>query len=736
MDPFKGNPSDPNRKPVQGRPPRESDDDSEDQYSYDLAAATVTDGFRPTDLTPTDSSSSSSTPNDAAIASPDSSQARLLSLEPSHQQPSTSAASKPPPSTPGRPSSAIKPPRPHDSLTLRNDGSNSLQTGPPLSSSAGMPHGPQGPYQGPTSASHPYEMYLQRTLSDATASTNQPASRPSYDGPRGPAHPYALYPQNIVTTGDETPHQIPVGFTTSGHGYQRQIGPDGEEAGALVGPLGHTEELPPYTRYPDQGIVSKTPAAAAAVVAEDGMAETESPATETITGAGGIGVATRNPEFSSTEEDLQPSRSRPSTHSRHDINTAAQSSAEKAPMTKWQQRAKRKLWGIVPYWAICLLFIGVLLIGIILGAVIGSVLSRHKGRPPGYVSFRLSSLLYPHVLAHLANTSNSPPSANYPSPTPTPAPAPDVIPLPSVPIAFPRLPVGNYAMPPITTTQSPNACLSDHTQLAAWSCNLPYSYYEVNVDVSTKQEDTACYNLSLKAINSLDAEFLWGTQLPNVYSKAMILVNDTQEPRRGPAWWLQVTYDKVVVVQEDDFPTKAKRWDTLGRPTVADHDLIRTKSSASAGAKNGDKPWLCTWPDTTLEVFIYPIQNSTSSQPLPTATASTAPNPYPTDGFHPYPKTMKFIERRVAEDTPKAYCHQVQIYNNGRSMKNLTDSFGNPIVVDIEDFGSDPDEQKAYPVKRDRHSIRRSWSDHWVSRQTVELTPCGCLWWSPSIIPQ
>ncbi|KAL7807218.1 hypothetical protein V8C26DRAFT_415119 [Trichoderma gracile] len=711
MDPFKGNPSEFNRKPVQGRPPRQSVDDTEDQYSYDLAAATVADGFRPTELPPTDASSSSATPNDPTSASPDSSQARLLTLEPSYQQPSTSAASKPPPSTPGRPSSAIKPPRPHDSLTLRNDGSNSLQTGPSLSASAGLPQiPPQGPYQGPTSASHPYQMYLQRTLSDATASADQPASRTSYDGPRGPAHPYALYPQNIVTTGDETPHQIPVGFTTSGHGYQRQLGPDGEEAGALVGPLGHTEELPPYTRYPEHGIVSKTPAAVAtAAVAEDGMAGAESPTTGTIAGAGGIGVATRNPEFSSTEEDLEPSRSRPSTHSRHDINTAAQSSAEKAPATKWQQVAKRKLWGIVPYWAICMLFIGVLLIGIILGAVIGSVLSRHKPRPSGS------------------------PNGNYPGPTPTPAP--DVIPLSSVPITLPRLPVGNYAMPPLATNQAPNACLSDHTQLAAWSCNLPYNYYQVNVDVSTSQKDTSCYNLSLKAINSVDAEFLWGTQPPNVYSKAMILVNDTQEPRRGPAWWLQVTYDKVVVVEEDDFPAKTKRWSNLGRPTVADSDVMRTKSSASIGAKNGDKPWICTWPDTTLEVFIYPIQNSTSPQPLPTATASSAPNPYPTDGFHPYPKSMKFIERRVVEDAPKAYCRQVQVYNQGRSMKNLTDSFGNPIVVDIEeDFDPDSDSQKAaYPVKRrDRRSVRRSWSEHWVTQQAIELTPCGCVWWSPA----
>ena len=32
--------------------------------------------------------------------------------------------------------------------------------------------------------------------------------------------------------------------------YQRRLRPDGEDADDLIGPDGHTEQLPPYTRYP------------------------------------------------------------------------------------------------------------------------------------------------------------------------------------------------------------------------------------------------------------------------------------------------------------------------------------------------------------------------------------------------------------------------------------------------------------------------------------------------------
>lgn len=258
---------------------------------------------------------------------------------------------------------------------------------------------------------------------------------------------------------------------------------------------------------------------------------------------------------------------------------------------------------------------------------------------------------------------------------------------------------------------------------------MPFSYYEINIDILSRQKETACYNLTLKAINSLESQFLWGTQPPNVYGETLLLVNDTLEPRRGPAWWLQVTYDKIVVVDEDKFSAKSKRWGNLDGPVV-DHGVIRA-NSASIGAKNGDKPWICTWPDTLLEVFIYPIQN-TSSPSHPNSTTSSVSNPFPTDGLHFYPKQVKFLESRVVDETSKAYCRQVQIFNNGQSMKNVTDSFGNPIVVEIdEDYESD--QQKAFRPKRDRRSVRRSWNDPWVSRQVYDLTPCGCLWWSPSV---
>lgn len=118
----------------------------------------------------------------------------------------------------------------------------------------------QSPYQGAAGPSHPYAMYHQdigvsRTPSNATSSTTRTPLRP-YVGSSGPTHPYGLYAENIVSEDETTPRAesnpaVPLGFTEASNGYQRRLGPEGDDADDFVGPDGHTEQLPAYTRYPN-----------------------------------------------------------------------------------------------------------------------------------------------------------------------------------------------------------------------------------------------------------------------------------------------------------------------------------------------------------------------------------------------------------------------------------------------------------------------------------------------------
>jgi hypothetical protein len=119
-----------------------------------------------------------------------------------------------------------------------------------------------------TGPSHPYGMYPQhtmaRTASVATSSSSQHPSRPM--SLHRPTHPYAMYSQSGLDEGldDALPAEpahpqlppiqttIPLGFPGHGTGYHRVLGPDGEELD-IIGPDGHTEQLPAYSQYPDEG---------------------------------------------------------------------------------------------------------------------------------------------------------------------------------------------------------------------------------------------------------------------------------------------------------------------------------------------------------------------------------------------------------------------------------------------------------------------------------------------------
>ncbi len=310
----------------------------EEEDDYDLAAMGVSDGFRPTVNVPAGHN--------------------RMSSHSSHRE----RRSTPPP----RPSSTTKA-RNLDTFTLRHDGATGVSNWPAtIASSSGAgsltrPSSvstdnslirPESPYQGPTGPSHPYHMYPQNTRLARTASIATTYTNP------GPTHPYGMYPQNTVPESesihDSIPSSsIPVGFPGHGVDYQRRLGPDGEEAADVVGPLGHTEQLPPYTKYPDEAFARKV-----------------APGLPNIAGAGGIGLATRDPEFAS-REDLNSPLSRQShrsltSDSDHQINVAAFTAvSEKPPDKKWKIIARRKVWGIVPVWVfvlVALVFLGFILI--------------------------------------------------------------------------------------------------------------------------------------------------------------------------------------------------------------------------------------------------------------------------------------------------------------------------------------------------------------------------------------
>ncbi|KAK3316092.1 hypothetical protein B0H66DRAFT_534355 [Apodospora peruviana] len=713
---------------------------------------------------------------------------------------------------PPRPSSASKPHRPHESFSLRHDGAMGPvhESGVPTRSSSistdSVPYiQPEAPYQGPSGPSHPYQMYpqdvrLTRTMS-ATTSSTEPVSERSYAGPRGPAHPYGLYTQVTATESGDVPRVAPVtlGFHSLPDQYQRRMGPEGEDIADIIGPDGHTEQLPPYTRYPDEAYVRKVRDAEDSVGLVTGGATVvriDGPpiSAQAIAGAGGLGLATRNPEFESNDNLDSPrsrhsSRSFSSDDSHHEINTAAAAelSEKGRPLKEWQVWMRKRVWGIVPRWAIIMTLVVLLLMAAILGSVIGTFMSRRFKGP------RRDGFADPNTMPTVTTTYDA-------TPIPTPS-------------DLPPLPTGTFSMPLLTPNRVSNTCFNDTTQAMTWSCFFVMSGMSLTVSQSPANEG-GDYSFSLNCNHSstlMNNVYSYGEQPPIVSNITMELVTDLLEPNRGPAWFRMMPYNKTVILPQQFLSTTGSG--TVSRARIRGLKNLVAESREFQRKKNvakpGDKPWVCNWPQTFLEFFIYPQQNSSyasftkrppppgttstpsaeSSTPGPgTDTSTTAPSfpgqtgdissrsemkiwnsgeshrhgnrrdaddnrppppppststasPTPTnplgpmeteptvpgEGFVPppplYPRVLKLEERRIA-GAPMPECTQVEIRNEGPAIP-VRDAQGKQITIQIVENEPPPPHNMPMP----QGDVGKRSSSPLAYRDAgADVSQCGCMW--------
>ena len=243
----------------------------------------------------------------------------------------------------------------------------------------------QSPYQGATGPSHPYGMYPQDTglahsSSSATYSTTRMRER-SYTGPSGPSQPYGMYPQNTVPEDETGPAAGPVhptpGFAGLEQPYRRRYGPDGEEAADLVGPDGYTEQLPPYTRYPNN------------VPPKNGVSGLRDPTDETTDQSHSTGseprIQTGGSQDTLNASPLEDGISRNIVigDSLTQLNSPPTEGPE--PPGEGGHLKERETWtgsrricfGRIPLW---LMMVLLFIIAVLLGGVIGGVLGRVKGQ--------------------------------------------------------------------------------------------------------------------------------------------------------------------------------------------------------------------------------------------------------------------------------------------------------------------------------------------------------------------
>ena len=249
----------------------------------------------------------------------------------------------------------------------------------------------------------------------------------------------------------------------------------------------------------------------------------------------------------------------------------------------------------------------------------------------------------------------------------------------------------------------------------------------------------------------------YGAQPPELVAPVILtLMNDKNDRGKGPAYFFQQLYNKVVIVNEVDFVyTGSKR--SLTRGIEASKSI--TERGRWAGSKfekvrPSDRPWYCEWNDTILEGFIYanqenddavgisaplsaistaydaiasglpafsasPLLTTSTNDPL-SATKAQWPKRQAT-GL-PFPKRVKLEERRTV-NSPQPYCKQMQLLDSG-----LLVPADPPLVQPLDEV--EPMQQNRLEngggSGRRRTPMEASIKSSQERRSMTE--PCQCVW--------
>ena len=511
--------------------------------------------------------------------------------------------------------------------------------------------------------SHPYGMYPQDIGlgRSPTTSTIRPPER-SYVGPGGPTHPYGMYAQNTVPEGEVDPVAgapiVPVGFPGLGQQYTRRLGPDGEDVDDIIGPDGHTEQLPAYTRYPNAegGQQRFVPGGLPPIMQESSPTLSGHASSPVLTdhGSPGFGANRFSPVIGGhtvlsghsdptyTRESINGSLS---SDDNGNINLAAAGAAGNGSGSfkeKWIEKSKKPTCcGKLPRWAMFLIVFLSLALAISLAGSLGKWISHKSsydsGPKPTLLPISATSAAEPYVIPHLTpwpTTADPHRSASTVFATVT-ATVIDAVSLSSTPTNLPTIPTGSYSVSFGQASRTSNTCLSDPDQqsAAAWDCNTDPLLDIAVFDCS----DPDCKQVSLVA-DTPTIPYRYGAQPPTLSNRVNAsLMTDKYDPEKGPAYFFQAEYDKLVVLPFDRLIAPSAKRSLFSRGAGAgaeseiedlrdqmferDDPLLQVRSSDCP--KPRDKPWFCFWNSTIVEGFLYMQQNtSATSRPSPSYTAA------------------------------------------------------------------------------------------------------------------
>ncbi|KAJ5104044.1 hypothetical protein N7532_004573 [Penicillium argentinense] len=499
------------------------------------------------------------------------------------------------------------------------------------------------PYTGATGPSHPYGMYPQvgvsRSPSVGSTSTIRQPDRPLSET-NGPQHPYAMYTQNVVEEGMDD-DVIPVGFPGHNPPYQPPPSRRDDDVGDIIGPDGHTEPLPPYSRYPT-GVIPKPPT-------PENMADmNHSPEDHQQ-----LNSLSREPPVSETSSralvaDYSGSSGNNGNNGNNDRSGGQRAGAATGIMAfeeKLKQKGKKTACCGLPVWTLVLICT-VMLIGGSIGGVIGGVLGTKRAAEADKQAEAQTS--GPHIV------------------TVTASPQKDYSTMTSTPTNLRSAPTGTFYVPAMLKNSS-GMCVEDDTLKSAWMCMNKPNNIEITIDEGSNGHHSIIFPNPTPT-----SSYTYGPQPPYMTQPTIPLgmAIDTSDTSLGPALFFVAKFDKLVVVPESKFQGSS----ISARSWPGDDSFVSSLLSRKGVAQPGEKPWFCWWNQTQMEFFIYVNQTTSDTSTDATATtdgdmtASTATAHLKRDDpISDYPRKIKWDERRDQAGASAPYCQQMQVDSLGHA---------------------------------------------------------------------
>lgn len=315
----------------------------------------------------------------------------------------------------------------------------------------------------------------------------------------------------------------------------------------------------------------------------------------------------------------------------------------------WKEKRKTKIFGI-PFWLILVALGCLVIMSVVIGGAIGGFLAKlrvEKYYPPlhhGEHHWNMTNTTSRALHHQGMNTATMIDASSIPAPT-----------------GVPPLPTGQFVLSLGEPQETEQNCLTDASQLNAWSCNVPPP--PLMIDMETPPGGVPIAQIYPQPPQPNAPKYQYGPQPPTVLSMQKLqFVMDLSDKQLGPALHFQTVYSKLVILDPNSLSTSSKKkrqesalpYYPAAEPTDSFGVFVpsATFGEVPSGSpppngpppygpppygpppnggfhhrkntvQSGDQPWFCFWNSTFIEAFIYVMQPVMSNNSNSSSAATT-----------------------------------------------------------------------------------------------------------------